>query len=306
MATRIVGIVLVRNEENFVAWALHNALDFCDEWLLIDNLSTDATAARLAAIAALHPRVQVISERNPLRTNAYLQAFIGEDVWVFGLDGDEIYDRSGLLRLRTRLLAGAYANAWSVQGHSLHATTLDLAAGTALGYGTPESAPATKLYNFRLIASWHVNTQRLHGNPVLLPGHNLGQRVALADTEAWEHCDFRNLHLCFFPRSRRQDEPVRMNITDRSFRNVVRRPVFRALQAMGLARGKLAAYVAPRVALKKLVRYMHGDLVTRSLDGIGRPQHAAALDPAWAETETLLAEMSAARAPYPDLRGRLD
>ena len=39
MATRIVGIVLVRNEENFVTWAIQNAIDFVDEMLVIDNMS---------------------------------------------------------------------------------------------------------------------------------------------------------------------------------------------------------------------------------------------------------------------------
>ena len=52
MATRILGIVLVRNEENFVTWAIENAIDFVDEMLVIDNLSRDGTPDRLATLAA--------------------------------------------------------------------------------------------------------------------------------------------------------------------------------------------------------------------------------------------------------------
>lgn len=303
MTIRIVGIVLVRDEENFLAWAVGNAIDFCDELLLIDNRSRDSTPDRIAALAARHPKIRVISEANALHTNAFVQPYIGRDVWVFGLDGDEIYDREGLRRLRTRLLAGAYSRNWSISGHSLHATRVDLDAGRATGYTTPVAAAATKLYNFALIASWHENTQRLHGRPVLRPGYDLSGWLDRAATESWQDCDLRNLHLCFFPRSGRDgDVEVRQNITDRSFRNVWRRPVFRAVQALGLAQGRLGAYLAPRATIKKYVRYMLGPLVERDVSGMLRPTLHAELDPRAAATEAMLADLSARRAASPDLR----
>jgi glycosyltransferase involved in cell wall biosynthesis len=302
MATRIVGIVLVRNEENFVTWAIQNAIDFVDEMLVIDNMSRDATATRLAALAARHPKIRVIKDSQPDRTNRHLQSYIGEDVWVFGLDGDEIYDRDGLSRMRVRVLSGEFARRWSVFGHSLHATVVDLDAGHATGYVSPPAAPATKLYNFAIIDSWHANTQRLHGRPALKPGYDFAYGATVGPGARWADSDFRNLHMCFFPRSSLEATEVRANITDRSFRNVVRRPVFGALRALGV-RGRLADYLAKRSGLKKPLRYMRGDVVELALGkSFSRPSDHADIDPRCGEVEALLAAVSARRAMAPDIR----
>lgn len=302
MATRILGIVLVRNEENFVTWAIENAIGFVDEMLVIDNLSRDSTPDRLAALAVRHPKIRLIRDSQPDRTNRHLQPYIGRDVWVFGLDGDEVYDRNGLARMRARVLSGEFARSWSVFGHSLHPTVVDFDHGRATGYITPTAAAATKLYNFAIMESWHANTQRLHGRPVLKPGYTFEDGWREPVGSSWVESDFRNLHFCFFPRSSLDQTEVRANITDRSFRNVVRRPIFRALQALGV-KGKLADYVAQRSGLKKPLRYMRGDVVERTLgEGFGRPSDLAPIDPRWADVEALVASVSARRAGAPDIR----
>jgi hypothetical protein len=302
MATRIVGIMLVRNEENFVTWAVENAIGFVDELLVVDNLSRDGTPDRLAALAVRHPQIRIIRDSQPDRTNRHLQPYIGEDVWVFGLDGDEVYDRESLARMRRRVLSGEFARRWSIFGHSLHATVLELDRGRALGYVTPPAAPATKLYNFAIVDSWHANTQRLHGRPVLKPGYDFAEgRDPIA--ARWDDSDFRNLHLCFFPRSSLDEATeLRANITDKSFRNVVRRPVFRALRALGV-RGRLADYLVQRSELKKSVRYMRGEITELALGpGFGRPGDHAAFDPRSLEIEALLDTVSARRRAAPDIR----
>jgi glycosyltransferase involved in cell wall biosynthesis len=297
MTKRIVGIVLVQNEESFVTWAIGNAIDFCDEWLVIDNSSRDRTPDRLRALAAAYPKIRLIEDTRADGTNRHLQPYIGEDVWVFGLDGDEIYDRAGLMRLRAKLLAGECDRYWSVTGHSLHVQSIDLSGQTATGHVTPPAAPATKLYNFAAIESWHATTQRLHGSPVLKSGWSREDRLGLAAEVGWEACDFRNLHLCFFPRSQFDVEvETRLNISDRSFRNVVRRPLFRALQAMGLGKGRLGAYLEQRASLKKPLRYAVGEVERRGLAGFGRPADYTELDPQAAVTEAMIEEVSARRA----------
>jgi len=307
MATRIVGIVLVRNEENFVTWAIENAIGFVDEMLVIDNMSRDATADLLAALAARHPKVRLIRDGHADGTNRHLQTYIGEDVWVFGLDGDEIYDRAGLARLRARVLGGEFSRRWSVFGHSLHATVLDFGQDRAIGYVTPAAAAATKLYNFAIIESWHANTQRLHGLPVLKPGYDHADGWADAVGADWTASDFRNLHMCFFPRSSIDAATeIRANITDRSFRNVIRRPVFKALQSLGV-KGRLADYLAQRSGLKKPLRYMRGDVVELGLGGaFGRPLDHAQLDPRAADVEAMVAALSARRRNAPDIRLEID
>ncbi len=303
MATRIVGIVLVRDEENFVTWAIENAIGFVDEMLVIDNLSRDSTPDRLAALAARHPKIRLIRDSQPDRTNRHLQPYIGEDVWVFGLDGDEIYDAKALMRMRGRLLAGEFARYWTLVGHSLHATVIDFDRQKAIGYITPVAAPATKLYNFAVMESWHVGTQRLHGRPVLKPGVDYSDNWKAWGSTGWAESDFRNLHMCFFPRSSHDEKTeLRANITDRSFRNVVRRPVFRALQALGV-KGRLADYLSQRAGLKKSLRYMRGDVVEVALEGgFGRPLAQAGLDPRADEVEALVAAVSKRRANAPDIR----
>jgi glycosyltransferase involved in cell wall biosynthesis len=303
MATRIVGIVLVRNEENFVTWAIENAIGFVDEMLVIDNLSRDATPARLAALVARHPKVRLIRDSQPDRTNRHLQCYIGEDVWVFGLDGDEIYDPHGLSRLRARVLDGEFARRWTLFGHSLHPTVLDLDGRRAVGYISPPAAPATKLYNFAIIDSWHANTQRLHGRPMLKHGYDIADGFKDQVATRWAESDFRNLHLCFFPRSSLDEATeLRANITDRSFRNVVRRPIFNALRALGV-KGKLADYLAKRSGLKKSLRYMRGDVVELVLgECFGRPSDHSAVDPRAGEVERMIAAVSSRRAAAPDIR----
>ena len=64
---KVVGIVLVRNEEKFVEQAIRNVLGFCDEFLAVDNGSTDGTIgilenlrtefpAKIRICRATHPR----------------------------------------------------------------------------------------------------------------------------------------------------------------------------------------------------------------------------------------------------------
>src|SRR5690606_18625709 len=102
---RIVGLMLLRNEDRFVTWAVRNVVHFCDELILLDNGSSDDTPARLAALTRSHPHVRVEPCDDPNTSQRALEGYAGQNVWVFGVDGDEIYDPEGLGRLRPRTLA---------------------------------------------------------------------------------------------------------------------------------------------------------------------------------------------------------
>ena len=58
----IVGICLVKNEEYFITWALMNVLEFCDNILIMDNLSDDLTGEIIRCIAEEHHHIDVIQE----------------------------------------------------------------------------------------------------------------------------------------------------------------------------------------------------------------------------------------------------
>ncbi len=202
--TRIVGICLFRNEEYYLERAIRNVAGFCDEVILVDNESTDFSAQVADELAAALPHVTSITVETPHRTQRLISHLAGTPTWVFGIDGDEIFDPAGLARLRPRILAGEFDRHFQLRGHSLHCTALDPTGfQTATGYPTPGARTATKLYNFARLHAWRGIAQRLHGWDIIYRGPTRYMHAALLHDEAGiEDCDFRMLHLCFLPRSR--------------------------------------------------------------------------------------------------------
>lgn len=215
--TRIVGIVLTRNEEFFIERAVRNAAEFCDEWIFCDNGSTDATPEILERLAGELPSARLHRIRHPRESHELIRPLAGSDTWIFGLDGDEIYDTLGLGRLRERLLAREFSDSWMLLGNVLHVTALSPDRATAAGHLAPPCRSMTKLYNFAAIASWEGNCpERLHGGePVFRGGYSAAARRNFHEETDWDDADFRCLHLCFLPRSP-QDAPgaVRRNIME--------------------------------------------------------------------------------------------
>lgn len=204
-APRIVGIVLVRNEDRFIERALRNALDFCDAIHVADHQSTDRTPEILAALAAESPKIEVHRIRKPRESNALLEPYVGTPTWIFGLDGDEIYDPAGLGKLRDDLFAGQYDPWWVVFGNVLNCDEIDLERRTASGYLAPPCRSMTKLYNFRMLRALDLTApQRLHshrGRDVFHEPYHALLRYDLYKETAWDEASFRCLHACFLPRS---------------------------------------------------------------------------------------------------------
>ena len=215
-APRIVGIMLVRNEDLLVSTALRNAASFADEWILCDHGSADGTLPILRAEAQLLPSASVHRLRHPSESHDLVKKFAGEDAWVFGLDGDEIYDPAGLRRLRGRLRAGEFREDWMVLGNVLHVTKLAADHAAVSGFLAPPCRSMTKLYNFSAIDSWDgYCAERLHGGtPRFRPGYDQSRKRNLHEVTPWESSDFRCLHMCFQPRSSRGSDAARPNIME--------------------------------------------------------------------------------------------
>lgn len=216
-ALRIIGIVLARNEDLFVAQAVRNAAAFCDEWILCDHGSTDRTAAVFRELTSEFPNAHAHQISHPRESHDLLKPFCGTSTWVFGVDGDEIYDAEGLRRLRERILSGEFANDWMLLGNVLHVTALAEDRMTATGHLSPPCRSMTKLYNFAAIESWDGDcVERLHGGaPVFREGFSENLRRNLHEETDWDSSDFRCLHLCFLPRSSSHDRgDVRLNIME--------------------------------------------------------------------------------------------
>lgn len=203
--TRIVGIALVRNEDRFVRRAVGNALDFCDEMLLVDNGSTDGTPGILESLAVQSPKAAVHRIGHPRESHGLLKKFAGTRTWVFGVDGDEIYDPAGLEKFRGMVLSGDFDTHWMVLGNVVHCE--GISDGKATGYASPPSRSIVKFYNFAAIESWDGDTpERLHGgSPVFRPGFSAESKRRLENEYPWDSSPFRCLHTCFMKRSSAED-----------------------------------------------------------------------------------------------------
>ncbi len=202
--TKIVGIVFVRNEDRFVEHAVRNAADFCDEVILADRRSTDRTPQILGKIAAENPaKFRFHTLDHPRQSHDLLQPYVGRDVWIFAVDGDEIYDAQRLVQFRSRLLAGEFARHWMILGNVVHCREFDPDKSTATGFATPPSRSMVKLYNFAAIDAWDGDTpERLHGGRIAFRlGYHEQAKLELFKSCSWEDAPLRCLHMCFLPRS---------------------------------------------------------------------------------------------------------
>jgi hypothetical protein len=199
---RIVGVMLVRNEDVFVEQALRNVAAVCDRVHAFDHLSTDGTGEALATVAADFGHVTV--ERTPDARDSHrvLEQYAGTETWALGVDGDELYDPSALDGLRGLLATGAYDDAFHLKAHVLNCTALDHEGGTASGHLAPPSRPVTKLFNMAAVDEWAGCPQRLHGGaPRFRDGLGWDSLRYVSEDTDWSTDPLRMLHVCFLPRS---------------------------------------------------------------------------------------------------------
>ena len=253
---QIVGLVLVRNEDLEVRRAVENIAAFCDHVHLADHRSTDNTPRLLRDLAAQYPHCEYHRIESPRESHDLIKRYARTPTWVFGVDGDEIYDPAGLARLRAELFAGHYDDWWVIFGNVLNCQQVDVENKTAAGWLAPPCRSMTKLYNFAHIRSWDGDTpERLHGGEIVFQaGRSAAARLNLHEQQPWETSPLRCLHTCFQARSS-QDPPqplVRENIMDQHaggpFRQV--RRWWKKLRGQ------------PLESDWKKSRYMRGELVT--------------------------------------------
>lgn len=194
----ILGVCLIKNEQNFIAWSLMNAIEFCDEILVLDNMSEDGTLDIVARIANLYGKVRVVQVRDCNDTHRYVEEYAGTPTWILKIDGDEVLDPGGLRILRKEIRSGIYDGYWKMLSPRLNVAGLDFKRKTAFGFNVKKHG--TALFNFNALVSWHESEkERLDGtNCVFRP--EFSDRPVLRE-ELWDQSRFRALHFCFFPRS---------------------------------------------------------------------------------------------------------
>jgi len=212
---KIVGIILIKNEDLYIERVLLNVVDFCDEIIVLDNMSTDNTYAIVKKLAQKYPSIKPRMIASSRASHAVVSPYAGTPTWFFKVDGDEIYDPLGLKKMREKIMAGEYQNYWRIDGNSLNCTEIDLENAVAAGYLSPPAKPAPLLYNFSLIRSWdEKNTERLHGRNIKFKdGFSENNRLSIFEKYNWEESPFRCLHICFVKRSSLESDKTsaRMN-----------------------------------------------------------------------------------------------
>ncbi|MYG65344.1 MAG: hypothetical protein F4206_01265, partial [Gammaproteobacteria bacterium] len=260
-------VMLVRNEEHFVAWSLMNVLEFCDHVLVMDNQSTDRTRRIVEGIADRHENVELTVVPDANDTQKFLKGWFGTRTWVLGLDGDEIHDPVGLSRLRGRLQSGAFDEYWAISGIYCHVAKLDFHQSRAFGYSSPPAKAGTKLFNFNAIENWMSRWrkhERLHGSKVFRSGYS-GDSVyrfsASENDEKWDTADLRCLHLCFMPRTPAETESA---LAHQTRKNPVETRLLRRM-------ARKIESIRPNRMDYRQKRYARGPVIPHDIHGFGKP-----------------------------------
>jgi hypothetical protein len=265
---RVVGIVLVHNEDVFVEQAIRNIAGVCDRIHAVDHLSTDGTWEILQGLDREFDQLDVRRVRHARVSHEVLEGYVGSGVWALQADGDELFDPSGLARLREELDAGEFDHAFRVQANVLHCVSLDWEQGTVSGYMSPPSRPLARLFNLGAAESWTGCGQRLVGGDVQFrPGYGWDSVEPLQDRYSWEESPFRFVHTCFLRRSSLDplelDEPRRSLSESGLFRRGALGVVARTVRPPRLH--PLVEEIQARGSNWKLEKYMRGPLIDKDV-----------------------------------------
>ncbi|MBW1699411.1 MAG: glycosyltransferase [Deltaproteobacteria bacterium] len=200
---KVIGIVLVKNEDRFIERVVRNIVQFCDKIIILDNKSKDNTFEILTRLAAEFCHIELQRIRDVDCSHGFLLPYVNGDYWIFAVDGDEIYDPGGLKLFKERLKKGNYDRWWVIFGNVLNCTEINEKKGYAKGFLAPPSRSMTKLYNFSIIESWkNPRGERLKGGTICFKnGFNESLRYDLYKEIQFDDSYFRCLHACFTWRS---------------------------------------------------------------------------------------------------------
>ncbi|MEM9296808.1 MAG: glycosyltransferase family A protein [Bacteroidota bacterium] len=213
---------MVKNEDLRVQLALRNIIDFCDKIYVLDNYSEDNTYEYLEEMAQKFSNIELHRIHDTKSSHDFISHYAGGHYWIFGVDGDEIYDPKRLIRFKKSLKNGKYDQTFSFYGHTLNCESIGDVTKKAIGYITPCAKSVTKLYNFNAINSWvNCPDERLHSGDIdFKDGWHYNLKYPYMNEVSWEEAEFRCLHTCFMRRSSYESHELnqyaRQNIYDQS------------------------------------------------------------------------------------------
>jgi hypothetical protein len=189
-----------------------------------------------------------------------VEPYAGTATWVFGVDGDELYDPGRLAGFRAELVGGAYDGVFKVASNVLNCVSLDVEARRASGYLSPPSRSITKLYNFAAIESWRGDgAERLHGGAISFrAGYDESSVDNIGERLSWEETPLRCLHACFLRRSSGDPESG----AEPAGRPILEETGLQDRSRLGAVKRRLRRRSIPEVSAWKGEKYMRGELVT--------------------------------------------
>src|SRR5438445_599769 len=104
--------MLIRDEDLFVESAIRNALNFCDRIIVADHESADNTFAIVTRLANGLGKIDAHRITETRMSHELIQPYINSNTWIFGVDGDEVYDPAGLRLMREEITTGKYDDWW--------------------------------------------------------------------------------------------------------------------------------------------------------------------------------------------------
>ncbi len=261
MSIKVIGISLVRNDDRFLKQVILNTMDFCDEMIITDHKSTDNTPAIAKELATEYDHVSYHRIQHPSESHDLIRSYAGQNCWVFGVDGDELYEPDKLAIFKEQLRNGRFQESWQVLGKALHCCDLDPDKKVAKGYLARPSRSMTKLYNFSLINDWEGPcTERLHHGNIRFKDRASANSKDTSESELdWGEATFRCLHTVFINRSSRQSpqQEARANIAEKN--------AMSKLQKLRYFAGRLIG--REPAAKMKNETYMRGELHTLDVSG---------------------------------------
>ncbi|MBP6859524.1 MAG: glycosyltransferase [Candidatus Magasanikbacteria bacterium] len=113
MSVTLTAHCLVKNEENFIGYAISSVIDFVDEVLVFDTGSTDKTVAIIKQLQLTYPHKIIFEEKgsaDKVRHTALRQEMIERTKtdWFMILDGDEVWKKEAVLEAVQIMNGGLY------------------------------------------------------------------------------------------------------------------------------------------------------------------------------------------------------
>ena len=246
----------MRNDDLHVERAVRNIVAFCDRIHAFDHMSTDDTWELLQVLAREYDHIDASRTHHAADSHRTLERYAGSSTWVFGVDGDELYDPARLSDFRAQLRDGAFDKVFKVASNVVNCIEFDPERRTATGYPSPPSRSITKLYNYGAIDAWTGDgSERLHGGTISFkPGYDESSVDNIGERLSWDATPLRCLHLCFVRRSSLDSAPevrpilMESGLHDRSWRGELKRRLLRRRP--------------PQESAWKREKYMRGDLIS--------------------------------------------